>query len=152
MLKNGLWFPLLITTLLVASVAGNVFMVMRAANDPGFAVEPDYYRKAVEWDRLQAERAQSNELGWNVVVDARKDELRIRMTDRLGRPIEGASVVVEAFFNARANDRVTAQMEPKGLGVYTWAHTFPQPGLWEYRLAAFRDADRFTYVTQQELP
>ena len=152
MFKNGTWFPYMLVAILVISVAGNIYMVMTATNDPSFAVEPDYYKKAVEWDRLQAEKAASEALGWNMLVDARTDELRIRLTDRLGRPIDGATVDVEAFPNARASQRVRGYMVPKGRGVYVLEHAFDQKGLWEYRLAAVVDEKRFTQVSQKELP
>ena len=150
--KKFYWFPYLLAVILATSVGGNIYMVMRAANDPGFAVEPDYYNKAVEWDRLQAEKAASEALGWSVVLDAREDELRIRLADRLGRPIDGATVEVVAFPNARASQRIMGYMVPKGRGVYVLERAFERSGLWEYRLAAVVDDQRFTHVAQEELP
>lgn len=152
MFKNGAWFAYLLVITLLTSVGGNIYMVMTATDDPGFAVEPDYYKKAVDWDRLQAERAASEALGWNVVVDARADELRIRLTDRLGRPIDGATVEVDAFPNARASQRVKGFLIPKGRGVYVLERPFERSGLWEYRLAAEVDDQRFMHVAQKELP
>ena len=152
MFKNGGWFPIFLVVILLTSVGGNIYMVMRATNDPAFAVEPDYYRKAVEWDKVQAEQEKSDALGWHVLVDARQDELRIRLTDRLGRPVDGATVEVEAFANARASQRIVGRLVPKGLGVYVLQRPFDRSGLWEYRLAAVRDQERFTHVAQKELP
>ncbi len=152
MFKNGTWFAYMLVAILLISVAGNIYMVMTAANDPSFAVEPDYYKKAVQWDRLQAEKAASDALGWHIVVDARPDELRIRLTDRLGRPIDGATVEVDAFPNARASQRVRGYMIPKGRGVYVFERDFAENGLWEYRLAAVVDEQRFMHVSKKELP
>ncbi len=152
MFKDGKWFPYLLVTILVASVGGNIYMVMIATDDPGFAVEENYYQQAVEWDRLQAERAASDALGWNVVVDARHEELRIQLTDRLGRPIEEADVDVEAFANARARHRIRGRMVEMGRGVYVLERSFERSGIWEYRLAAVRGEERFLHTTQQELP
>ena len=152
MFKNGTWFPYMLVAILLISVGGNIYMVMRATNDPSFAVEPDYYNKAVNWDQIQAEKAASEALGWNVVLDARQEELRIRLTDRLGRPIDGATVEVEAFPNARASHRVMGVMVPKGRGVYVLERPFARPGVWEYRLAAVVDDKRFVHRSQEELP
>ena len=151
MFKNGLWFPYLLVAILVGSVAGNIYMVTTAANDPAFAIEPDYYQKAVDWDRLQAEKAASDALGWHVVVDARFDGLRIRLNDRWGRPVTAAVVDVEAFPNARAQYRVRGRMADRGEGVYVFERPFDRPGIWEYRLTAVRDGDRFLHTTKTEL-
>lgn len=151
MFKNGTWFAYLIVAILVGSVGFDIWMVTRATNDPSFAVEPDYYQKAVNWDQLQAEKAASEALGWTMVVDARRDELRIRLTDRLGRTIDGATVEVEAFANDRASNRIRGFMIPKGGGVYILKESFDRAGLWEYRLAAIVDDKKFTHVTQEEL-
>ena len=53
-------------TVLALTVAGNLW-VMRIANaDPSFSVEPDYYRKAVDWDSTMAQRARNEALGWQL--------------------------------------------------------------------------------------
>lgn len=152
MFKDGKWFPWMLVAILLVSVGANIYLIVRAHSDPSFAVEPDYYAKAVDWDRLQEERAQSEALGWDVVVDARHTELRIRLTDRLGRPIDGAVVEVEAFHNARAAERVRGVMLPRGKGVYVLEHDFERSGLWEYRLAAIQADRQFKHVARQELP
>mgnify|MGYP003564585753 CR=1 FL=1 len=151
-MKNGAWFPWMLVALLLVSVGANVYLIVRALNDPSFAVEPDYYQKAVDWDRLQQEKAASDALGWNVIVDARHTELRVRLLDRLGRPIEDAVVEVDAFHNARAADRIRGTMVPRGEGVYVLEAPFERRGIWEFRLAAVRDDRRFTHTTQEELP
>lgn len=148
-MKNGTFFPYMLVGLLLLSVGSNVYLVIRATSDPSFAIEPDYYSKAVRWDELQAERAASRDLGWKIQVVARRDQLRIALRDSLGRPIDGAQVEVEAFHNARANDRIREKLVPKGLGVYVLNRTFHRLGVWEYRLAALLDKQKFVHVTQE---
>lgn len=152
MLKNGAWFPWMLVAILLVSVGANIYLVVRATNDPSFAIEPDYYAKAVEWDRIQDEKAASEALGWKMVVDARPDELRVRLTDRLGRPIDDAVVEVEAFHNARASQRIVGALAPLGQGVYRLEYPFERSGLWEYRLSARRDELEFAHVARKELP
>ncbi len=152
MAKQRAWFPYMLVAFLLISMGGNIYMVARAATDPSFAVEPDYYRKAVDWDRRQAQQAASDALGWTIVLDARQDELRVQLRDRFGRPIDGAMVRVEAFANARAQHRSKGTMVPKGHGVYVLSRPFARSGLWEYRLAAVVNEKRFMYRTQRVLP
>lgn len=150
-MKNGTWFPFMLLGLLLVSVGANVYLIIRATNDPSFAVEPEYYEKAVEWDRIQAERAASDRLGWAMDVDAGRDALRIELRDALGRPVEGAEVEVIAFHNARAADRIRAHLLPRGRGVYELERAFGRPGIWEYRFAATLEDKKFLHVTQEEL-
>lgn len=150
-MKNGAWFPYLLTALLLISVGSNIYLVIRATNDPSFAVEPDYYQKAVGWDDKQAAQAQSDALGWQVELDAELQGLTVHLRDRLGRPIADAEVRVEAFHNARAQERIRGQLVSQGDGTYVWERDFARPGIWEYRLAAQRDDDRFVHVAQEEL-
>jgi len=152
MLKDGRWFPIMLVALLLVSVGANVYLIIRATSDPSFAVEPNYYQKAVDWDQIQEERSRSEALGWKVDVKAKHTELRVQLTDRRGEPIDGAVVEVEAFHNARAADRVRGVMLPRGEGVYVMEYPFERPGIWEYRLAAQQRDRRFTHVVQEELP
>ena len=54
------WVP---ATLLGAMLLGLGTMAYIAIDDPSFALEPNYYDKAVHWDRSQAEARSSQALG-----------------------------------------------------------------------------------------
>jgi nitrogen fixation protein FixH len=149
--KDGAWFPYMLVGFLLISVGANIYLVIRATNDPSFAVEPDYYAKAVDWDELQAQRVASERLGWEAAITLGAGELTVTLTDRAGIPVDDARVEVEVFHNARAQDRIIEQLEPVGPGRYTLTRTFARSGLWEIRLSAVRDADRFVYTTMEEL-
>lgn len=151
-MKNGAWFPVFLVALLLVSVGSNIYLLYRATNDPAFAVEPDYYQKAVEWDDHQAEKAASERLGWHLALEAERAGLRVLLTDRLGQPIEDAHLQVVAFHNARAGHRLKGEMVAEGEGYYTWKPGFDRPGLWEYQLAAVRGEDRFLQVTKRDVP
>jgi len=151
MMKNGAYFPYMLIGLLLISVGSNVYLLVRATNDPSFAVEPDYYEKAVEWDALQEAKAASDRLGWKAEVDATRDEIIVRLEDAAGIPVEGAVVHVVAFHNARAGDRRRAQLAEEGQGVYRMNGPFERPGLWEMRISAVRDEDHFSLVRKEDL-
>jgi len=138
--------------ILMVSVGANIYLVIRANSDPSFAVEPDYYAKAVDWDDIQAQKAESEALGWSISVNAEPAQLRIRLTDRLGQPISAAMVEVEAFHNARAADRTRGVMIPRGDGVYILEAAFDRPGLWEYRITATTGDYTYRHVAREEVP
>jgi nitrogen fixation protein FixH len=152
----GWVWPAAIVGLLATSAAGNVAFMVVASRDASFAVERDYYRKAVDWDRAMAQAAANAELGWQAsvrletVVDGRAS-LVVRLRDAANVPLEGAIVEVETFANARARDVHALVLEPQGDGAYAGTITTPRSGVWEVRVVATRDGRRFTQVLQDEL-
>ena len=149
--NSGKIWPFIIVGLLGLSVVAESIKMVYATNDPAFAVEPDYYNKAVHWDEAQAARAASEALGWRAVLEAGREELLVRLFDRDGEPLSGAEVQVEAFHNARANRVVKGALAPAGPGLYAMTHPFGRPGIWEYRVVAERNGERFLLTTQEEI-
>jgi nitrogen fixation protein FixH len=158
-MKKGWYWPFLLVGLLAAGVAANIYLLARAVGDPSFAVEPDYYAKAVAWDAHQAQARENADLGWSVVIDVSAADLgtgraRVvaKLTDREGRPVTGASVDLEAFHNARAADRLSATLAETAEHDYAADVPVVRPGLWEFRVAANRGAETFTAVVDQDAP
>lgn len=153
--KGHLW-PVALVGLLAAGVVTNVAFMVVATRDPSFAVEPDYYRKAVEWDRTMAQEATNAELGWRVAARLEPgvgDTPRILATvrDRDGRPVRGARVSVEAFASVRAGEHTNIGLAPEGDGVYGAALPGARPGLWELRVRVTRGAQVFTQTVEDDL-
>ena len=48
-------WPIGVATILASTVVANIIVMQIANDDPSFAVEPDYYRKAVNFDATMAE-------------------------------------------------------------------------------------------------
>ena len=74
-MKRGAWWPIGITTVLATTVAANLWVMRIANDDPSFAIEPDYYQKAIMWDSTLAQARRDAILGWRLTpqlqVDAR---------------------------------------------------------------------------------
>jgi nitrogen fixation protein FixH len=158
MKSKGWYWPLVIVGLLVGGVGANVGLMIVATGDASFAVEPDYYKKALDWDRTMAQEEKNAELGWSVSTRleraTRSGQARLvaRVTDRTGAPIGGARVAVEAFPSARASQVVTATLDPEGGGVYATGLPVGRPGLWELRVRVTRGEQVFTRTISQDLP
>jgi len=156
--SKGWYWPLAIVGLLVGSAGANIGLMLIATGDPTFAVEPDYYRKAIDWDKAMAQEARNAELGWSVSAQlersARSGQGRLvaRVTDRAGAPVAGARVAVDAFPSARACQVVSAALEPMGGdGVYAAGMPLGRPGLWELRVRVTRGEQVFTRTISQDL-
>lgn len=157
MRDRGWMWPAAVVGLLVASAAGNIAFVMLATRDPSFAVERDYYEKALAWDATRAQEARNAALGWRLgasLVPAPGSsgvELAVRLTRRDGAPIEGAMVTLETFHNARAGQVIAASLAARGDGVYGALLPLSRAGLWELRFRVNRAGDVFTATMTEEL-
>ena len=106
-MKPGIGWPIGIVVILGATIVGNLLMMRVAANDPSFAIEPDYYRKAVHFDEAMAQARRNRAIGWVVTpqvdpaASGRATGVHVLVRDRLGMPVTGARLTLMARFNAR---------------------------------------------------
>ena len=90
--------------LLAAMLVGLVSMAAIATNDPGFAIETNYYDKAVHWDQARAQAERDERLGFHLALASfASDTLELTLVDAAGKPISGARLSAEAFPLARSN-------------------------------------------------
>jgi nitrogen fixation protein FixH len=148
-------WPYVPVVMLVAMVGGLLVMAGIAADDPAFAVERDYYAKAVAWDAEREQQRQNQRLGWKLDVETRSQgggeiELVARLVDGNGQEVDRALLDVEAFHNARAARVLVARLDERDDGYFT-ALPMTRAGIWELRFTARRGADTFTSVVRAEL-
>jgi len=148
-------WPIAIVTVLLAQMLFGVWMARLASSDPHFAVEPDYYARAVNWDETMSQSRRDRALGWRVnatIVRASPDStvLRIAITDSTGAPVMVDSIVGEALAVAHAAQINTLRLERDG---DHWTVPVPHAvsGLWEIRLRAVLGAELFTSLQRVEL-
>jgi len=115
-----------------------------------FAVESEYDRKALNWDETVRQRRHDADLGWTVgIVSTADGKLQVALSDKQNRPIDGASVEVEAFHHARAGAKVvvTCSASLAGSGQYIASMPIETPGLWEFRFTVKCGAEVYTHAT-----
>jgi nitrogen fixation protein FixH len=154
--KRGLGWPVGVVLTLATVVAANIGLIVVARGDPSFAIEPDYYARAVAWDSTLAQQRRNADLGWSLAPalnpftrdgDA---TLRVRLTDASGKDLDGATIEVAAVFNARATDVRTATLSADGAGGYVTALPVNHAGVWQLRFTVVRGTDRFTHEARVE--
>ncbi len=154
-LRQARFWAAVPVVLLVGMVVGLGGMAFVAIDDPSFAIEEDYYRKAVAWDEAASQRAENTRLGWNMSLELEVTpggvKLNVALTGRDGTPIEGATVDVKAFHNARAGTILQAPLHPEGPR-YVGYLPMRRPGLWEFRFLVVHGSDRFTSVLRHDAP
>lgn len=147
------WVPV---GLLGSMLIGLGWMAFVASNDPGFALEPDYYQKAVRYDQEIEQRAENARLAWRFRVSAEKlgegGNARVRVVAH--RPegrLTGATATVEALRNASAARVLTGRLEELRPGEYWVELPLKRGGLWEFRFRFERAKDRATHLARLDV-
>lgn len=148
--KDRIW-PTLVAAALFGNVALGFFLLRVAKGDEHFAVEPDYYRKAVAWDSTMAQATRNTALGWQLtprlsaVQPGQEATLVLDVRDAAGLAVAGAVITIEAMPVAYATEVLRAAMLPNGAaGRYRAALAMSRTGLWELRITVVRGTERFT--------
>lgn len=155
--KSGLFWMLFPVFLLVTSVSGWLVMVSMAVDDPGFAVEPDYYKKAAQYDVEMEQRAENSRLGYGVELvsfapsDASSAALILSVHGAEGKPLNSARVSVDVIPVARAFEAQALTLNSLGAGVFEAKIERPRRGLYEVRVRVEFEGHVFTRVLRPEL-
>jgi len=144
--------------LLLCSAIGVGSMAVLAVRDPHFATEPDYYQKAVSWDRTQAQAASNQRLGYSVELpsvirmDARnRVALEVTLRDRRGDLVRGARLSTTAFANAFSGQLQHAIFEETSSGRYRGQLIVGHAGQWVFEIVGDANGQRFTEDVRADL-
>lgn len=148
-------WPVAIVTVLLMQVAFGLWMARTANNDPNFAIEPDYYNRAVNWDSTMAQSRRDRALGWQAVASLTRDTgrtaaLRVVLIDAAGMPLVADSVQAEALAVAHAAT-VHRLVLTSDAGGYAAQVPMAANGLWDVSVRAMRGSDVFTAKLRTEL-
>jgi nitrogen fixation protein FixH len=145
-----IFWPGMVVGLLCVSLTAAAITVVAAVSDPSFAVEEDYYEKALRWDEHVAQQARNAALGWSVEIApgqrdaAGRTSLRVSLRDRAGAPIEGATITATCFHHAHRADAEQLELVPSGPGEYGAPARLDRPGKWGVSLVVLSGGETFT--------
>jgi len=154
-MKKGMGWPIGIVAILLASVVGNVAVILITRDDPSFSVEPDYYRKAVEWDSTAARQARSDALHWRVAVRVEpgpddRSQLTLDLTDAQGAIVRNAELRGSLLHIARADAVQQVTFTQSANGAYVALVPMQRVGVWELRLTADQNTSHFMQTVRVE--
>ncbi|MEM9065182.1 MAG: FixH family protein [Planctomycetota bacterium] len=140
-----LW-PLGVIGMLVVSLSVCTITVIAATSDSGFAIEDDYYAKAVAWDDTAFQRAKNDALGWTVdAVISPDGVVRMTLLNAEGEPISDARIHAVVFHHAARGDAEDVTFSAAAhAGHYTAHITAPRHGLWQIRAIIRAQGEIFT--------
>ena len=158
MKKGSLW-PWMIAAALGVHVIGSLVVVAIATSDPSYAVEEDYYRKAVHWDEKRAQDRTNENLGWSLTFAAappttpgEQPTIEVQLANSDGRPLAGATIALETFHKARSDEIIRVALQAgEEAGLYTASPAMRHNGLWELRFTVDRGGDHFTHTETRHL-
>ncbi|MEC9374590.1 MAG: FixH family protein [Planctomycetota bacterium] len=151
-MKSGRIWILIVVAFLTMNVCIGGALIYFAHSDPGFAVEENYYERALKWDDQARLRSESEALGWTVELDVPRITkgsseapilVRVRLVSREGEPVAAAGIGLRAFHVARARNRLEAVMIEVEPGHYAAPLLIDRAGWWEFSLLAERGDVRF---------
>jgi nitrogen fixation protein FixH len=101
------------------------------------------YERGLDYNKTLAAEAAQERLGWRSEVQISggnegRRRLQVRLTDRDGRPLDGATVVAHLVRPSNAGLDATIVPQPLGDGRYSASFVLPAAGQWELRLVAHR--------------
>lgn len=165
-MKPWILWPAFVGFIALTSLSGATWLIVSAHSDECFAVEPDYYAKAVRWDDTARQARENARLGWTISLDQRDRQLFATVRRSDGSPITAAEVRAVAFAHVRAAERCDLRFVPSslhnlgGMGVppvptpsTTYKASFvPQhAGLWRFRFEVLAENQRFTAEIDQTM-
>lgn len=151
--------PLVVLGLLGGHMIFIMTAITLATGDSSFAVVPDYYQKAVDYDERKALLAESEQLGWQIELAAAEQidaigerEVVVMLRDRDGQPVTDAAVQVFGYHYARAGDPVAFESVEVLPGQYVGKARVGREGFWQFEVSAERGEERFFSSFKQFVP
>ena len=152
--------PMVVLGLLGGHMVFIMTAITLATGDSSFAVVPDYYQKAVDYDERKALLAESEQLGWRVELTAAEQidaigerEVLVMLRDRDDQPVTDAAVQVFGYHYARAGEPVAFESVEVLPGQYVGKARVGREGFWQFEIDVNRGEQRFfTSFKQFVLP
>ena len=157
-MKPGSLWPVIVAGALAFHVVASLVVVFIATSDPSYAVEEDYYQKALHWNDKRAQDRMNDSLGWSIEFSVDppakpgdQPTLEARLQDGHASPLNDATISLEAFHNARSGDIVRIDLTPAGDGIYRASFPADHNGRWELRFTIDHGGEHFTYSETRHL-
>jgi len=91
--SRGWYWPVGLAALLVVSAGANIALIVITSRDASFAVEPNYYAKALAWDETMAQQARNEALGGSVTVPPLAEQVSVPLAiEQLTLPVPPGGV------------------------------------------------------------
>jgi nitrogen fixation protein FixH len=156
-------WPIYLGGLLVMTIGASGVLVWVATRSDSPRPIKGYYEAARAWDIDEAVADASRQLGWTVTYELPSDvphyagmprPVDVRVSDREGRPVSGLAGKLFAVrpSDTRLNQSGDLTELPQQPGSYRTLVLLDEPGAWELRIDARRQALRFVHTVRMTVP
>lgn len=160
--RKGAKWPRIIGAILASNLLGVGALIYFAHAGSSHSVEPNYYKKAIAWDKEMAQQRENMRLGWKVSLDftARANARRgrgeawlvLHVKDSLGRELQGAQIEIEAYAKRMGNRRHQLRPTARKDGSYVAPLRLRPGGLWRFEITVKHRGKRFTARLDEDVP
>jgi nitrogen fixation protein FixH len=141
---GSLRWPLIVLGMLACHFFVMITVAAIAMRDRSSAVLPDYYSKALNWDKTQAARRESDKLGWKLVIEPAttvdplgRRSLTFVLSDAQDQPVKADALNVSYYHHSRAGDTATARLSPTTApGRFVASLAMRHAGFWQFDVTA----------------
>lgn len=151
-----IWISIIVALLAIPCVFYGAMLVLVQVYPVTF--EPNYERKAANWDQIRRQQQRSGQLGWTLDLHTTPSdqpyqvEVTLGIADRQGQPVAGAAVEIEAFHTAHAAKMIQLKMKQAEDGTYQAILPIRHSGMWEFQVTAKHENDLFLQTLQKNVP
>jgi nitrogen fixation protein FixH len=149
--SGSLRWPIIVVSLLSVHLLLMLSVAAIATRDRSFAVLPNYYRNAIEWDRHQAQRRASQQLGWKIAIEPAEQidplgrrAISFTLTDAHDRPVQAESLDVSFFHHAHAGEASKATLSATAPGRFDATLPMRYAGYWLFDIQTSVQGQTFT--------
>ncbi|MEZ6095465.1 MAG: FixH family protein [Pirellulaceae bacterium] len=145
-----LWTGIILSFFLIQAVIWTIAITL-TANDPSHVIVDGYDQDPKTMEAERQEMLASRALGWHANFEIKvldeifgRNELRLSLTDRDGKPISGANISLRVFHNALASEVQEVSMnETEERGVYIADAMMRKSGWWTFEGVARHDGTKY---------
>lgn len=141
--KGSYRWPMIVVGLLVTHVVLMLVAASIATRDRSFAVVPNYYENAVNWDATRAAQRDSDTLGWKLSIDPSASvtplgqrSIAFTLLDSTGKPVENANLSVDYYHHSHAKDAASIKLKQTEPGKFVANLPMRYPGFWQFNVTA----------------
>lgn len=143
----------MVVGLILITMIGSISVLFIAQWDGGANIVDNYYQKTIDWDKTVAEKAKSQQLGWQLSTSLATTadghhKVRFQLLDKAGKPVTGAKGTVAVARPSDSKARFVQDLWADG-DAYAVILPLRKQGNWDFELR-FTKADA-VYVEKVRL-
>lgn len=143
--RKSLWIPWTFVGFFGVVFVVNAVMIWLALTTFTGLDREEPYVRGVGYNDVLAEARRQEALGWQAAVEANRARLAVDVTDRLDRPLRGATVYAELTRPVDAHLDFAADLAAVAPGRYAAPVDWPAPGRWDVLVTIEQDGRRYQH-------